>query len=81
MNSSVQVLSSMQMGVGFAISTKTLNSILPDLRNSQEIKRAWLGIEGRQLDKGYAEYLGVMPEKGIYVLGVCRGSPADGARR
>ena len=79
-NSSVQVLSSMQMGVGFAISTKTLNSILPDLRNSQEIKRAWLGIEGRQLDKGYAEYLGVMPEKGIYVLGVCRGSPADGAR-
>ena len=79
-NSSVQVLSSMQVGVGFAISTKTLNSILPDLRNSQEIKRAWLGIEGRQLDKDYAAALGVIQEKGIYVLGVCRGSPADGAR-
>ena len=79
-NSSVQVLSSMQVGVGFAISTKTLNSILPDLRNSEEIKRAWLGIQGRELDKDYATALGVMPEKGIYVLGVCRGSPADGAR-
>ena len=79
-NSSVQILSSMQVGVGFAISTKTLNSILPDLRNSEEIKRAWLGIEGRALDKGYAEYTGVTLDKGIYVLGVCRGSPADAAR-
>ena len=79
-NSSVQVLSSMQMGVGFAISTKTLNSILPDLRNSEEVKRAWLGISGRQLDRDYAAYLGVTPDKGIYVLDVCRGSPADGAR-
>ena len=79
-NSSVQILSSMQVGVGFAISTKTLNSILPDLRNSEEIKRAWLGIGGRSLDKNYAEYLGVMPDKGIYVTQVCRGSPADAAR-
>ena len=79
-NSSVQVLSSMQMGVGFAISTKTLNSILPDLRNSEEIKRAWLGIGGESLDKNKAAYLGVMPEKGIYVTRVCRGSPADAAR-
>jgi S1-C subfamily serine protease len=79
-NSSVQILSSMQVGVGFAISIKTLNSILPDLRNSEEIKRAWLGIEGRALDKGYAEYTGVTLDKGIYVLGVCRGSPADAAR-
>ena len=79
-NSSVQVLSSMQMGVGFAISTKTLNSILPDLRNSKEIKRAWLGIEGRQLDKDLAAYLGVPREKGIYVTRICRTSPADAAR-
>ena len=79
-NSSVQVLSSMQVGVGFAISTKTLNSILPDLRNSQEIKRAWLGISGEALDRNLAEYLEVMPDKGIYVLQVCRGSPADAVR-
>ena len=79
-NSSVQILSSMQVGVGFAISTKTLNSILPDLRNSEEIKRAWLGIGGEALDKNKAEYLDVMPDKGIYVTRVCRGSPADAAR-
>ena len=79
-NSSVQVLSSMQVGVGFAISTKTLNSILPDLKNSAEIKRAWLGIGGESLDRDYADSLGVMPGKGIYVTRVCRGSPADGAR-
>lgn len=79
-NSSVQVLSSMQVGVGFAISTKTLNSILPDLKNSAEIRRAWLGIGGESLNKDYADYLGIMPDKGIYVLQVCRGSPADGAR-
>ena len=79
-NSSVQILSSMQVGVGFAISTKTLNSILPDLRNSEEIKRAWLGIGGEALDKNKAEYLDVMPDKGIYVTRVCRGSPADAVR-
>ena len=79
-NSSIQVASSMQIGVGFAISTKTLSSILPDLMNSQEIKRAWIGISGDGLTKDYANYLGVSTDKGVYITRVCQGSPADAAR-
>ena len=79
-NSSVQVVSSMQTGVGFAISTKTLKSILPDLMRSEEIKRAWIGIAGDPLTRDYADYLGLSTGKGIYVTRVCRGGPADAAR-
>jgi len=79
-NSSVQIVSSLQIGVGFAISTKTLTGILPDLMRSAEIKRAWIGIAGDGLDKDKAQFLGVATEEGIYVTNVCQGSPADAAR-
>ena len=79
-NSSVQIVSSLQIGVGFAISAKTLTGILPDLMRSAEIKRAWIGIAGDGLDKDKSQFLGVSTEEGIYVTNVCQGSPADAAR-
>lgn len=79
-NSSVKVVSSIQIGVGFAISIKTLNSILPDLMRSEEIKRPWIGIAGESLNKTSAKLQGVSTDKGIYITRVCQGSPAAAAR-
>jgi len=76
-NSSVEVVSSVQIGVGFAVPSNTLKSILPDLLIPGEIRRPWIGISGTPLTKSLADSLDLPTQSGIYIRQVWEGSPAD----
>jgi S1-C subfamily serine protease len=66
-------------GVGFAEPIDTAKSLLPDLLKGGSIKTAWLGIEGTPVDKDLADKLKLTTDKGVYVVSVLTGSPAEKA--
>lgn len=66
-------------GVGFAVPIDTAKKILPELLKGGAIKTPWLGIEGMPVSKDLADRLTLKAEKGVYVVGVMAGSPAEKA--
>jgi len=66
-------------GVGFAVAINTARTVLPELLKGGVVKTAWLGIEGTPVSKELADKLKLKADKGVYVVGVLSGSPAEKA--
>jgi S1-C subfamily serine protease len=66
-------------GVGFAVPINTAKSMMPELLKGGPVKTAWLGIEGRAISQELAAKLKLPVEKGVYVVGIVAGSPAEKA--
>lgn len=66
-------------GVGFAIPISTAKKVLPELLKGGTIKTPWLGIEGMPVSNDLADTLGLKTTRGVYVVGVMTGSPAEKA--
>jgi S1-C subfamily serine protease len=64
------------VGIGFAIPINEATEMMYFLVN----RGPWLGIASTEVNsEGFAHYLGIAPTKGIVVLGVYKGSPAEKA--
>ncbi|MHB1041446.1 MAG: S1C family serine protease [Eubacteriales bacterium] len=66
-------------GIGFAIPTSTVQRVLQDMRNSENVSRPWIGVQVRPVDAETARYLGLERAEGALVAEVVRGGPADKA--
>ena len=66
-------------GVGFAIPIDTAKDVLPELRTSGEVKRAYLGVSSAEVDSQIARELKLPADRGALVQTVVRGGPADDA--
>lgn len=66
-------------GIGFAIPSNTVKSILDELMGKGKITRGWLGIEMQEVTPGIASYLGYSGSGGVVVRDVVSGSPAEQA--
>lgn len=66
-------------GIGFAIPSSTVKSVLDELINKGKVVRPWLGVQVQQVDSNWADYLGLSKTEGALVVGVVSGSPADRA--
>ncbi len=66
-------------GVGFAIPINTAKKVLPELLKGGMIKTPWLGIEGMPVNQELAEKLNLKITRGVYIVGVLTGSPAEKA--
>jgi S1-C subfamily serine protease len=64
-------------GVGFAVPINTARTRLPELLKGGSVKTPWLGIEGMPVSKTLADQLKLPAEKGVYVVSVFPGSPAE----
>ncbi len=67
------------VGVGFAVPVNIAKQLLPRLEAGEEIKPAWMGIAGTDLDAETARQEGLEVEKGILITDVVEGGPADRA--
>jgi len=63
-------------GIGFAISSNTVDEIIPQLIEEEVYEHPWLGIEGIDMDAEIAEEKGVNKSTGFIVLDVAEDSPA-----
>lgn len=66
-------------GIGFAIPSSTVKSVLNELMNKGKVIRPWLGVQVQAVDKTWADYLGLQNTEGALVVGVVSGSPAERA--
>jgi S1-C subfamily serine protease len=66
------------VGIGFAVPIDTAQKVLPQLKKSGRVERAWLGVSSLTID-GSLRGLDLAASKGALVQSVEKGSPADKA--
>ncbi len=71
--------SSGSVGIGFAVPINTAKSVLPELKQGDEIERAYLGIEMAPVTAQVADDLNLPVKSGALVQEVVNGGPADDA--
>jgi S1-C subfamily serine protease len=67
------------VGIGFAVPINTAKSLLPELRQGDEIKRAYLGVTMADVDEDVANDLGLPVDHGALIQQAAEGGPADDA--
>ena len=78
--SSVQVSAQGDIGIGFAVPSNILASLMPQLKRPEVISRPWLGVSATSITPDVAAELGVAAEYGVYVRAVIPGTGAARAR-
>lgn len=66
-------------GVGFAIPVSSKKRIINKLVKGEEIDYGWLGVSIQDIDEQLKDYFGLKKEKGVIVVDVFEGSPAENA--
>jgi len=67
------------VGIGFAIPANTVTDVVEQLKESGEVRHAFLGISGVGLESQLIEALDLDVEGGVLVQEVTEGGPADDA--
>jgi serine protease Do len=66
-------------GIGFAIPVNLAEKIIAQLKDKGEVTRGWLGVQIQDLTTELAEYYGMDTDKGVLVVQVLEGDPAEKA--
>jgi serine protease Do len=66
-------------GIGFAIPSNLAKGIIAQLRDHGNVTRGWLGVSIQSLNDELAAYYGLKDKKGVLVMEVFPGDPADKA--
>ena len=67
------------VGIGFAVPINTAKALLPELRQGDEIKRAYLGLTMADVDEDVANDLDLPVDHGALIQQAVEGGPADDA--
>ncbi|MGK2956202.1 MAG: S1C family serine protease [Solirubrobacterales bacterium] len=71
--------SSGSVGIGFAIPSDTVKSVVEQLKEDGDVQHAFLGISGATLNPEIADALNLDLESGILIQDLTEGGPADEA--
>ena len=66
-------------GIGFAIPINMAKEVLPELKDTGEVARGWLGVAIQEVTPEIARAVGLNEPKGAMVTSVYAGDPADKA--
>jgi serine protease Do len=67
------------IGIGFAVPSKTVASVVGQLQQFGELRRGWLGVRIQSVTDEIAESLNIKPARGALVAGVEEKGPAKPA--
>jgi serine protease Do len=67
------------IGIGFAVPSKTVMSVVDQLRQFKEVRRGWLGVRIQQVTDEIGESLNIKPVRGALIAGVDDKGPAKPA--
>jgi serine protease Do len=67
------------IGIGFAVPSKVVTSVIDQLREFKEVRRGWLGVRIQQVTDDIAESLGLKTSRGALIAGVDDKGPAKPA--
>jgi len=66
-------------GIGFAVPSNTISKIVPSLIKTGKFQHPWVGISGADMTPGLAKALKLQEPRGVLVVEVVGGSPAENA--
>lgn len=66
-------------GIGFAIPANLARNIIAQLKESGNVTRGWMGVSIQGITQDIADYYGLKDKKGVLVMEVFPGDPADEA--
>jgi len=66
-------------GIGFAIPINDAVHVAKEILEHGRVQRPWLGIVGYDVDRRVAQYYGLTATRGIFVVEVTAGGPAEAA--
>ena len=66
-------------GLNFAISQKTIDEVLPQIRKGKNMSRGFWGISVEEMDPWDVEALGLEKNEGMKIVEIAKGAPADKA--
>lgn len=66
-------------GIGFAIPTALVRTVVDDITRVGRVVRPWLGAEGQAMTDSVAEELGLGETRGVLLTAIVPGSPAANA--
>jgi S1-C subfamily serine protease len=78
-NAQIESESGGSVGIGFAIPSGTVRSVVGQLVQGQEVKHPYLGVEIATVSPDAAADMGAPRRGGVALVGVVEGSPADRA--
>jgi serine protease Do len=67
------------IGIGFAVPSKVVTSVIDQLREFKEVRRGWLGVRIQQVTDDIAESLGMKQARGALIAGIDDKGPAKPA--
>jgi serine protease Do len=77
-NSAIYSPNGGSVGVGFAIPSNTVKTVVMQLRDNGAVERGWLGVTIQNVSPDIAQAVGLDTPKGALVAEIVEGSPADG---
>jgi serine protease Do len=78
-NTAIYSPSGGNVGIAFAIPSRTVTDVVNQLRNSGSVNRGWLGVKIQNIDEDTAASLGLNEPKGALVTEVTAAGPAEEA--
>src|SRR6185312_4632305 len=78
-NTAIYSLSGGNVGIAFAIPSKTAAEVVTQLKSGGSVMRGWLGVKIQNVDEDTAASLGLNEPKGALVSEVTAGGPAAAA--
>ncbi|HEX9678180.1 S1C family serine protease [Nitrososphaera sp.] len=78
-NSAIRSSTGEFAGIGFAVPSNTIAKIVPSLIETGSFKHPWVGISGRDMTPGLASVLELDEPRGVLVVEVVSGGPAEKA--
>jgi serine protease Do len=67
------------MGIGFAIPINQAERVIRDLKAKGKVTRGWLGVSIANIDKELVKEFDLQKDKGVVVVEIFKGHPADEA--
>lgn len=64
-------------GIGFAVPSNLAKGIIEQLKSKGNVTRGWLGVNIQNVNPDIAKYYELKDEKGVFVMDVVPGDPAD----
>lgn len=78
-NSAIRSTTGEFAGIGFAVPSNTIAKIVPTLIETGTFRHPWVGISGRDMSPGLASALDLEEPRGVLVVEVVPGGPAEKA--
>jgi serine protease Do len=76
-NTAIYSPSGGNVGIAFAIPTKTVNEVVAQLRSKGSVSRGWLGVKIENIDEDKAASLGLGQARGALINEITAGGPAS----